>query len=158
MKQQYYDAWLLIAYTDIHENLNVLCGEVLTQVKDENVREVEFFDSIMGDDVIPFMSNIGYSVGISNSLVLYEKVFIVVEGESEESALPILQNPFDIFNYNEVKSQSKLEPESCRTRVALPTQNGTFLNRYSQRYYRRRNAPNRQIGQTENYWMGCFIN
>jgi putative ATP-dependent endonuclease of the OLD family len=62
----------------------------LIKVKGENAREVEFFDSIMGDDVIPFMSNIGYSVGISNSLVLYEKAFLVVEGESEENALPIL--------------------------------------------------------------------
>ena len=62
----------------------------LIKVKDENAREVEFFDSIMGNDVIPFMFNIGYSVGISNSLVLYEKAFLVVEGESEENALPIL--------------------------------------------------------------------
>jgi len=56
----------------------------------ENAREIEFFDNTIGDDVIPFMSNIGYSVGISNSLVLYEKAFLVVEGESEEKALPIL--------------------------------------------------------------------
>lgn len=62
----------------------------LIKVKDENVREVEFFDASIGDDVIPFMSSIGYSVGISNSLVLYEKAFLVVEGASEENALPIL--------------------------------------------------------------------
>ena len=30
MKQRYHDEWLLIAYTDVDENLNVLCGEVLT--------------------------------------------------------------------------------------------------------------------------------
>jgi hypothetical protein len=29
MKQQYHDEWLLIAYTQIDENLNVLQGEVL---------------------------------------------------------------------------------------------------------------------------------
>ena len=53
-------------------------------------REVEFFNSSIADDVIPFMFNVGYSVGISNSLVLYEKAFLVVEGESEENALPML--------------------------------------------------------------------
>ena len=36
MKQQYHDEWLLIAYTDIDENLNVLCGEVLAHDKDAN--------------------------------------------------------------------------------------------------------------------------
>jgi hypothetical protein len=30
MKQQYHDEWLLIAYTEIDENLKVIRGEVLT--------------------------------------------------------------------------------------------------------------------------------
>jgi hypothetical protein len=30
MKQQYHDEWLLIAYTEIDENLKVVRGEVLT--------------------------------------------------------------------------------------------------------------------------------
>lgn len=29
IKQRYHDEWLLTAYTDIDENRNVLCGEVL---------------------------------------------------------------------------------------------------------------------------------
>ncbi|MCX5964924.1 MAG: hypothetical protein NT070_17870 [Cyanobacteria bacterium] len=36
MKQRYHDEWLLIAYTDVDENLNVLCGEVLAHAKDAN--------------------------------------------------------------------------------------------------------------------------
>ena len=36
MRQHYHDEWLLIAYTDIDENLNVLCGEVLAHDKDAN--------------------------------------------------------------------------------------------------------------------------
>jgi predicted ATP-dependent endonuclease of OLD family len=62
----------------------------LIKVKEGGCREVEFFDGIIESDVVPFMFNVGYSVGISNSLVLYEKAFLVVEGESEENALPIL--------------------------------------------------------------------
>ena len=62
----------------------------LIKVKNESLREVEFFDGDLEEDSIPFMFNIGSSVGISNSLILYEKAFLVVEGESEENALPIL--------------------------------------------------------------------
>ena len=36
MKQRYHDEWLLIAYTEVDENLNVLCGEVLANAKDAN--------------------------------------------------------------------------------------------------------------------------
>jgi predicted ATP-dependent endonuclease of OLD family len=61
----------------------------LIKVKNESLREIEFFDG-NHEDSIPFMFNIGSSVGISNSLILYEKAFLVVEGESEEGALPIL--------------------------------------------------------------------
>ncbi|MBD1867014.1 AAA family ATPase [Cyanobacteria bacterium FACHB-471] len=62
----------------------------LIKVKPENTREVEFFDGNIAENVIPFIFNVGHSVGISNSLVLYEKAFLVVEGESEENALPIM--------------------------------------------------------------------
>lgn len=63
----------------------------LIKLDEGNSRNVEFFDGdIEDDDVIPFMFNVGSSVGIANSLVLYEKAFLVVEGESEENAIPIL--------------------------------------------------------------------
>ncbi len=34
MKQQYHDEWLLIAYTEIDDNLNVIQGEVLAHSPD----------------------------------------------------------------------------------------------------------------------------
>jgi hypothetical protein len=36
MKQRYHDEWLLIAYTDIDENLAVLQGEVLAHAQNAN--------------------------------------------------------------------------------------------------------------------------
>lgn len=62
----------------------------LIKVVEEGYRIIEFYDGSTEDEVIPFMFNVGYSVGVSNSLMLYEKAFLVVEGESEENALPIL--------------------------------------------------------------------
>ncbi|MCY7276309.1 MAG: hypothetical protein LH702_21880 [Phormidesmis sp. CAN_BIN44] len=34
MKQQYHDEWLLIAYTEVDDNLNVIQGEVLAHSPD----------------------------------------------------------------------------------------------------------------------------
>ena len=36
IKQRYRDEWLLIGYTDLDENLNVLSGEVLAHAQDAN--------------------------------------------------------------------------------------------------------------------------
>ncbi len=41
-------------------------------------------------DLREFLEEIGRASGISNSALFYEKAFLVVEGESEENALPIL--------------------------------------------------------------------
>lgn len=41
------------------------------------------------DDVRHFMTDIGRSLGLSNTALLYEKAFLLVEGESEQDALPI---------------------------------------------------------------------
>ena len=41
------------------------------------------------DDVRDFMTDIGRSLGLTNTSLLYEKAFLLVEGESEQDALPI---------------------------------------------------------------------
>lgn len=41
-------------------------------------------------DIIAFFNEVGRAVGLSNSALLYERAFLVVEGESEEAAMPIL--------------------------------------------------------------------
>ena len=47
-----------------------------TQEEDEGVRE--------------FLESVGRTVGLTNSAFFYERAFLIVEGESEENALPIL--------------------------------------------------------------------
>ena len=41
------------------------------------------------EDVRDFMADIGRSLGLTNTTLLYEKAFLLVEGDSEQDALPI---------------------------------------------------------------------
>ena len=41
------------------------------------------------DDIRDFMADIGRSLGLTNTTLLYEKAFLLVEGESEQDALPV---------------------------------------------------------------------
>ncbi len=43
-----------------------------------------------GEDVTEFLRSVGRGVGFPNSLLFYERCFILVEGPTEEKALPIL--------------------------------------------------------------------
>lgn len=62
----------------------------LIKINADKSREIEYFKSEDDEDISSFLSTVGRSVGISNSALFYEKAFIVVEGESEERALPII--------------------------------------------------------------------
>ena len=62
----------------------------LIRVNDAGIREIEYLIDSGDDGVRDYLAMLGRSVGIRNSAVFYEKAFIVVEGESEEGALPIL--------------------------------------------------------------------
>lgn len=42
------------------------------------------------EGIVNLLDQVGQAVGLSNTAILYEKGFIVVEGESEEAALPVL--------------------------------------------------------------------
>lgn len=43
-----------------------------------------------GGDIAEFLRSVGSGVGFANSLLFYERCFILVEGQTEEKALPIL--------------------------------------------------------------------
>ena len=62
----------------------------LLRVDDRGERSVEYLGADDDAEVQQFLSAVGRSVGISNSALFYERAYIVVEGESEGNALPIL--------------------------------------------------------------------
>lgn len=53
---------------------------------------VEYLDDspVEGGDVAEFLRSVGSGVGFANSLLFYERCFLLVEGPTEEKALPIL--------------------------------------------------------------------
>jgi energy-coupling factor transporter ATP-binding protein EcfA2 len=53
-------------------------------------RKIEWVNGGDDADIRAFLQGIGQSVGLSNSALFYERAFLVVEGESEENALPLL--------------------------------------------------------------------
>jgi predicted ATP-dependent endonuclease of OLD family len=62
----------------------------LIQVSTDGARRIDFLQDSDDESVREFLATMGRTVGIANSALFYEKSFIVVEGESEENALPIL--------------------------------------------------------------------
>ena len=62
----------------------------LISVCEDGNRQITFFNSNTDKELEDFLSTIGRSVGLTNSSLFFERAFLVVEGESEENALPIL--------------------------------------------------------------------
>lgn len=62
----------------------------LIEVDDDGQRVINYLKNAGNDDLKDFLAVIGRNSGISNSALFYEKAFLLVEGESEENAIPIL--------------------------------------------------------------------
>jgi len=62
----------------------------LLRVNPDATRTVEHLTAEGDDELVSFLSTVGRTVGLSNSALFYERSFLLVEGESEENALPIL--------------------------------------------------------------------
>jgi len=59
-------------------------------VADDGSRHIEWVERGVDTDIRAFLDGVGQSVGLSNSALFYERAFFVVEGESEENAVPLL--------------------------------------------------------------------
>ncbi|MBK9093476.1 MAG: AAA family ATPase [Anaerolineae bacterium] len=59
-----------------------MCGEGCT--------EVSFLETDGDPEIESFLSNIAHELGITNSLIFYERCYVLIEGPTEENALPIL--------------------------------------------------------------------
>lgn len=62
----------------------------LIRVGNDDHRSIDFLSSDGDSDLAAFLNAIGETVGVSNSSLFYERAFLLVEGESEEIAIPIL--------------------------------------------------------------------
>lgn len=62
----------------------------LIKADEGGARSIEYVSDDADEEVESFLSTIGRSVGLTNSALFYERAYLVVEGESEENALPIL--------------------------------------------------------------------
>lgn len=56
----------------------------------DGVRSIEYLGGGDESDIRDFLATVGRSTGITNSALFYERSFLVVEGPTEENALPLL--------------------------------------------------------------------
>jgi len=62
----------------------------LIRVADDGKRETCRIQGLEDSDYTDFYKDVGHAVGLTNTALLYERAFLVVEGESEERAVPII--------------------------------------------------------------------
>jgi len=62
-------------------NLLRLCGFGMTTVN--------YLDTLEDQDIEDFLGNLASELGITNSILFYERCYIIIEGPTEENALPI---------------------------------------------------------------------
>ena len=62
----------------------------LISVCEDGNRQLKYINSDTDGELEDFLATVGRSVGLTNSSLFFERAFLVVEGESEENALPIL--------------------------------------------------------------------
>jgi hypothetical protein len=51
--------------------------------------DVNYLDTLEDQDVEDFLVNLAAELGITNSILFYERCYIIIEGSTEENALPI---------------------------------------------------------------------
>jgi predicted ATP-dependent endonuclease of OLD family len=59
-------------------------------VKDEGKSIVDFLETDDDEDILEFLNDVSQISGLKNTNIFYEKCFLLVEGEGEENALPIM--------------------------------------------------------------------
>ena len=61
----------------------------LLRLGDCGMTNVSYLDTVDDQDVEDFLVNLAAELGITNSILFYERCYIIVEGDTEENALPI---------------------------------------------------------------------
>lgn len=61
---------------------------IRNEIKEESI--IEYLESENDEDINVFLNQISEISGIKNSSIFYEKCFLLVEGQSEQNALPVI--------------------------------------------------------------------
>ncbi|WP_373071170.1 AAA family ATPase [Sulfurimonas sp.] len=59
-------------------------------VKENDKSTVNFLDTDDDEDILDFLNDVSQISGLKNTNIFYEKCFLLVEGEGEENALPVM--------------------------------------------------------------------
>jgi len=60
----------------------------LIRIGEDNNRNCHYIEHGIEEDIVDFFGEVGRAVGLTNTALLYEKGFLLVEGPSEKTALP----------------------------------------------------------------------
>jgi putative ATP-dependent endonuclease of the OLD family len=103
-----------IVNTDNSRTQAIICTHSLTMIdrapaqsirlfrlNDIGHTQIEKLETDFDPDIEEFLKNVALELGITNTIMFYERCFILIEGDTEESALPIL--------YKKLYRQSLLE-------------------------------------------------
>ncbi|RXJ90545.1 hypothetical protein CRV01_05155 [Arcobacter sp. CECT 8983] len=81
---------------------SIICTHALTMIdrapartinhviKDADKSIINFLDTNEDEDILDFLNDVSQISGLKNTNIFYEKCFLLVEGEGEENALPIM--------------------------------------------------------------------
>lgn len=73
----------------------------LLRLNDCGTTEVSYLDTDNDKDVEDFLANLAAELGITNSILFYERCYIVIEGPTEENALPIFYHR--LYNHSMIE-------------------------------------------------------
>lgn len=60
------------------------------KLSDRGITAIETLQTDVDDEVEQFLDTIARELGISNTVLFYERCYLIIEGETEENALPLL--------------------------------------------------------------------
>ncbi len=67
---------------------------------------VNYLDTLEDQDVEDFLVNLAAELGITNSILFYERCYIIIEGDTEENALPIFYRR--LYNHSMIEDGIRL--------------------------------------------------
>lgn len=61
----------------------------LLSLRDCGMTDINYLNTLDDEDIEDFLAHLAAELGITNSILFYERCYIIIEGQTEENALPI---------------------------------------------------------------------